>query len=132
MSQPATRTGLRPWRSEGSGEVVGGGFGQPERQDVGQGGGVLVEVEDLSGEQRQHRPLLAKGAADQGVDGDEEHELGQVLPQAQRDARRGSGLPAGGVLPEAIDGSCRCSVRYPAEPTAVSLWSRPFTRPCLF
>ncbi len=43
-------------------------------------------MEDLPGQQRKHGAFLAQGAADEGVDGDEEHELGQVLPQAQRDA----------------------------------------------
>ena len=43
-------------------------------------------MEDLPGQQRKDGAFLAKRAADQGVHGDEEHELGQVLPQAQRDA----------------------------------------------
>ena len=48
-------------------------------------------MEDLPGQQREHGAFLAEGAAHEGVDGDEEHELGQVLPQAQRDA--GSAVP---------------------------------------
>jgi hypothetical protein len=81
---------------EGPGEVVGRGLGQTERQDVGQRGGVLVQVEDLPGEQRQHGAFLAERSADQGVHGHQEQKLGQVLAQAQRDGRRCSVPVAGG------------------------------------
>ncbi|BCW69058.1 hypothetical protein NicSoilB8_01020 [Arthrobacter sp. NicSoilB8] len=40
-------------------------------------------MEYLSGQQGQHCAFLAEGPADQGVDGDEKHELGDVLTQAQ-------------------------------------------------
>ena len=43
-------------------------------------------MEDLVRQQRQHGAFLAEGAADEGIDGDQEYELGQVLTQAQGDA----------------------------------------------
>ena len=77
---------------EGAGEVVGSGLGQPEREDIGQGRRIQVELENLRGQQRQHGALLPKGSADEGVDSHQQHELGQVLPQSQRDAGPGAGL----------------------------------------
>ena len=68
-SQPATRTGLRPYRSDQRpGEVVGRRLGHAEREDERQRGGVGGEVEHLLGQQRQDGAFLAEHAADQGVD----------------------------------------------------------------
>ena len=64
--------------------VVGGGLRQPEGDDEGQRRAVGVQAEHLAGEQRQHRPLLAEHAADEGVDGHEQQELRQVGTQAER------------------------------------------------
>src|SRR5665647_1832308 len=47
-------------------------------------------MEHLVSQQWQDRSLLAEGAADQSVDGNEQHELGDVLSQAQRDGGAGS------------------------------------------
>ena len=43
-------------------------------------------MENLPGQEGQYRAFLAEGAPDQGVDGDQEHELGDVLTQTQGDA----------------------------------------------
>jgi hypothetical protein len=72
-SQPATRTGLRPWRSAS----------EAESDDIGEGGRHRGQPEHLGGKQRQKAPFLADHAADQGVDPDQEAELGQVGPQSQ-------------------------------------------------
>ncbi|GAA2136964.1 hypothetical protein GCM10009825_22660 [Arthrobacter humicola] len=54
-------------------------------------------MEDPVRQQRQDGAFLAEGAADKRVDGDQEHELGQVLAQAQseRGPCGGAGLSAG-------------------------------------
>lgn len=67
--------------AEGAGEVVRAGFGQAEGEDVCHRPGVVVQPELLSGQQRQHGPLLPEGRPDQGVDCHEQQELGKVLPQ---------------------------------------------------
>lgn len=73
------RTGLRPYRSDSvAGEEVGDGLGGAERQDEGQTGSGGVQTENLHGQRRKNRALLAEHAADQSVDGDEERELGEV------------------------------------------------------
>src|SRR5215216_912223 len=68
---------------QGAGQEVGGGLGEAEGDDVGQGGRHCGQPEQLGGEQRQHGPFLADHAADQGVDTNQEAELGQVGPQAK-------------------------------------------------
>jgi hypothetical protein len=73
-------------------EVVHRRLGQAERQDVRQRACVQVEVERLGGEQGQDSAFLAKGAAHQGIDGDQQHELRQVLPQAQHRTGRTGGM----------------------------------------
>src|SRR5665811_550100 len=75
---------------EGAGKVVGAGLGQTEGQDVGQRARVQIQMEHLVSQQWQDRALLAEGAADQSVDGNEQHELSEVLSQAQRDGSAGS------------------------------------------
>jgi hypothetical protein len=56
-------------------------------------------VEFLGGEQGQDGSFLTEGAADQGVDGNQQHELGQVLPQTQqRTGRTGSEAGVGAAL----------------------------------
>ena len=69
---------LRP----GSGDVVGQGLGDAEREDVGECGG-RTRGEDLGRQQRQDGAFLAEHAADQCVDRDEQAELGEVGPQAE-------------------------------------------------
>ena len=69
----------------GSGEVVGGGLGQAEDEDEGQPGGVRLEAELALPQQGQDGALLAEHAADEGVDRDEQGELGGVLPQPEPD-----------------------------------------------
>lgn len=73
----------------------GGALGEPEGRDVRQGGRVEVEVEDLPGQQRRHCPLLAQGVPNQRINGDQENELGQVLPQPQRNDLLGASAPPG-------------------------------------
>ena len=68
---------------QGAGQEVGGRLGQAEGDDVGEGGRDRGQPEDLGGEQRQQAAFLADHAADQGVDPDQEGELGQVGPQPQ-------------------------------------------------
>jgi hypothetical protein len=72
---------------EGAGEEVGGGLDDAERGDEREGGGVLVEPELVGRQQREDGAFLADHAADQRVHADEQHELGEVLPQSQPDAR---------------------------------------------
>jgi rhodanese-related sulfurtransferase/predicted transcriptional regulator len=75
----------------GAGDVVGGGLGEPEDQDEGQARGVVRHAEDLPAQQRHHGALLAEHAAHQGVDRDQQHELGQVLSQAKGHPGPGAG-----------------------------------------
>ena len=93
---------------QSAGQEVGGRLGQPEGNDVGEDGRDRGQPEDLGSQQRQQAAFLADHAADQGVDPDQEGELGQVGPQPQPQAtgagrwpagsRAGQGL-AGGPLP---------------------------------
>ena len=73
---------------EGAGEEVGGCLDDAERGDEREGGGVLVEPELVGGEQREDGAFLADHAADERVHADEEHELGEVLPEPEPDPRR--------------------------------------------
>src|SRR2546430_17375899 len=53
-------------------------------------------MEDVRGEQRENSSLLPEHAADEGIDADQEAELGEVRPQSERDrsrARCGCGHP---------------------------------------
>jgi hypothetical protein len=68
---------------QGAGQEVGCGLGEAESDDVGEGGRHRGQPEHLGGKQRQKAPFLADHAADQGVDPDQEAELGQVGPQSQ-------------------------------------------------
>ncbi len=83
---------------EGAREVVGAGLGEAEGQYVGQGRRIEVQVEDLSRQQRQDGAFLPEGASNKRVDGDQEHELGDVLPEAQSNGGPGAGFPGGGVV----------------------------------
>ena len=49
------------------------------------------------GEQRQDGAFLADHPADEGVDGDEQGELGEVLAQPESQAGAGAGGAGGGV-----------------------------------
>ena len=73
---------------QGAGEEVGAGLDDPEGGDERERGGELGEAELLLGEQRQDGALLADHAADEGVDADEQRELGEVLAQAEAQRRR--------------------------------------------
>ena len=73
----------------GAGEVVGQCLREAEGEDVGERGGVRVEPEDVSREQGQDRAFLAEHAAHQGVDRDEQDELGGVGAEPE-DRRCGS------------------------------------------
>lgn len=64
---------------EDAGDVVGGGLRFSEGGDVG----VAGEGEDLFGEEGEGGLLLADHAADEGVDDDEQGELGGVLAQSE-------------------------------------------------
>ncbi len=68
---------------QGAGEVVGGRLGGAEGEDERQRRGVGGEAEHGVGEQRQHGAFLAEHAADEGVDRDEQAELGEVGPQPE-------------------------------------------------
>ena len=94
ISQPATRTGLRPYRSDRvpAARLVSA-LVMPKATMKVSGGGERAEREDLLGQQRQHGAFLADHAADEGVDRDEQGELGQVgaQPEPDRRCRRGGG-----------------------------------------
>src|SRR6266568_3912203 len=68
---------------QGAGEEVCDGLGGAEGEDVGQGGGVGGEVEVAFGERGQHGAFGAEQPADEGVDRDEQGELGGVGPDPQ-------------------------------------------------
>ena len=92
ISQPVDEDGFAAVAvGQGACEVVGGRFGGAEGEDERQGRGVGGEPERGVGEQWQHGAFLAEHAADQGVDGDEQAELGEVGPQPelQNSARLG-------------------------------------------
>ena len=88
MIHPAMRTGLRPKRSERvPAKKLVAAFTMPNAAMK-----VSVEENAVSpnscfGEQRQDGAFLADHPADQGVDPDEEEELGQVLPQPEAERR---------------------------------------------
>jgi hypothetical protein len=93
-SQPATRTGLRPNRSDRvpAKKLVTALTAPNARMNVR----ALVNADrwkSAGGQQRHHRPFLSERAADQRVDRDQQAELGQVGAQAQpyRSAGRGTG-----------------------------------------
>src|SRR5579883_3212962 len=107
--QPAgDEHGLAPVAvGQGAGEEVGDRLGRAEGGDVGQCRCIGGEVEDIAGEQRQDGAFLTERAADQGIDRDQEGELGEVGAQPEADAagfgqggvgrRHRGGLGAGGV-----------------------------------
>ena len=72
---------------QGAGEEVGAGLDDPEGGDERERGGELGEPELVLGEQRQDGAFLADHAADEGVDADEQRELGEVLAQPEPDRR---------------------------------------------
>ena len=94
MIQPATRTGLRPKRSDRvPAKKFVAAFTMPNaamnvsvRRERG-------EAELLLGQQRQDGAFLADHPADEGVDADEQQELAEVLAQPEAD-RPPDGSPA--------------------------------------
>ncbi len=58
------------------------GLDDPERRDEREGGAAGREPELLVGQQRQHGSLEPHHGAHEAVDGDEEEELREVLPEA--------------------------------------------------
>ena len=97
---------------EGAGEEVGRRLDDAEGDDERQRGGERGEPELLVGEQRQDGAFLADHPADEGVDGDEQGELGEVLPQPE--PQTGAVGGAGG----AVIG--RCARRRPVAVAQVS------------
>ena len=76
---------------QGAGEEVGRRLDDAEGGDERERGGELGEPELVLGEQRQDGALLADHAADEGVDADEQRELGEVLAQPEPDRCRRRG-----------------------------------------
>src|SRR5450759_4373088 len=75
-------------------------------------------MENLVSQQWQDRALLAERAADQSVDGNEQHELSDVLSQAQRDGSAGSFHRPVSKPPPA---ACRIQSAGPRSRTATSV-----------
>src|SRR6266540_2864592 len=109
---------------QGAGEEVDGGLGGAEGEDVGQRGGVGAEVEGVFGQQRQHGAFGAEQPADQGVDRDEQAELGGVGGQAQpRRCRAGAGVAGAGGHAPCSSGQPVASAQSSAPPTSTArLW----------
>ena len=89
MSQPATSTGLRPYRSERvPAKKLVAAFTTPKATMNVSAAVNAVSPNTSLGEQRQDGAFLADHPADERVDGDEQGELGEVLAQPEPDRRR--------------------------------------------
>ena len=123
MSQPATRTGLRPTRSVRApvARLVSALVAPKATMNVVRGG-ERGEPERAVGQQGQHGAFLADHAADEGVDAHQEAELGEVLPQPQPGCGPGRHRLGGGH-----DARCAPAARAQSSgpPTSTETSSRP-------
>ena len=93
-SQPATSTGLRPTRSASAPATrFVTAFVSPNATRKARAAVARRQAEDLDGEQRHDRPLLADHPADERADPDEQRELAGVRAQAE-DGLAGAGRAA--------------------------------------
>ena len=91
-----------------------------EREDEGERRGVGAEPELAFGEQRQHGALLAEHPADQGVDRDQQRELGGVGAAAPAAVGRRRSSREGAVMGRTSAG-CRCaSAQSSGPPTSTA------------